>query len=371
MKHTIGQQLIIGLRGPSLLKEEADFIVKHNVGGVILFKRNYQSPELLHKLCTEVQALRHKLVDKVPLFIGIDMEGGRVARLGAPFTQWPPAAALGKIDSTSVAFKFALQMGTELRAVGVNLNFAPCVDVLTNPSNTAIGDRALSSDPEQVAKIASAVVRGFIKSEIMPCAKHFPGHGDTIIDSHDDLPVENKSMQDLQKRELIPFKKVFRARLDMVMTSHIKFPQIDPEWPATLSPKFITDLLRKEFRYRNLVITDDLGMGALVKNYAPEVVAVQALKAGVNILLYCNEFSAPPVALAAIEKALTDGSLSPALVQENYKKILEIKRGSIGKPDPLPMSDVAKLVGHPDHLRMSKAIASGQVPADLIVNTPG
>src|SRR6185312_6802728 len=124
-------------------------------------------------------------------------------------------------------------------------------DVLTNPKNVLIGDRSLSADAEQVAKLASALVRGYIKGGVIPCAKHFPGHGNTVIDSHEDLPVENADLQRLRDVELVPFKKVFRARLDMVMTAHIKYPKVDAEWPVTLSEKFIQEILRKELRYRN------------------------------------------------------------------------------------------------------------------------
>src|SRR5580704_755709 len=160
MRDKIGQLMIIGLKGKALTQDEAEFIVLNNIGGVILFPRNIESPEQLHSLCKSIQQLRQKTPDKLPLFISIDMEGGRVARLKKPFTEWPPIAKLGKIDSTSLSFKMALAMGEELSAVGINLDFAPCVDVLTNPENVLIGDRSLSTDPEQVAKHASALVRG-------------------------------------------------------------------------------------------------------------------------------------------------------------------------------------------------------------------
>ena len=157
MKNELGQLLIVGLQGTTLQKDEAQFLTDNNIGGVILFDRNIESPQQLHKLCSDIQSLRHKLPRKSPFFISIDMEGGRVQRLKPPFTPWPPARKLGDLDSTSLAFKFALALGEELKAVGINLNFAPCVDVLTNPENKVIGDRALSDQPEQVGKMASAL----------------------------------------------------------------------------------------------------------------------------------------------------------------------------------------------------------------------
>jgi beta-N-acetylhexosaminidase len=369
MTDKIGQLLIIGLRDKVLTPDEAEFIVKNNIGGVILFARNIESPQQVSELCRQIQACRHKQYNKLPLFISIDNEGGRVARLKSPFTEWPPVAQLGKIDSTSVAFKFSYSMGQELRAVGINLDFAPCVDVFTNPKNTVIGDRAVSSDPEKVAKIASAVVRGYIKSGIIPCAKHFPGHGNTVIDSHLDLPVEDADMERLKSVELVPFKKVFRARLDMVMTAHIKFPKIDPEFPVTLSEKFIKGLIREELRYKNLIITDDLDMKALANNYPVEKIPVLALKAGCDMLLYCNVFEHPQIALDSVAKAVKDGVLKAGQIDESYNRVMSLKKDMLVQPDPMEFAKASELIGHTNHKRLSEAIKTGIVPADLLVES--
>ena len=366
MLDRLGQLFFMGLEGKTLTPSEASFIAKNNIGGVILFARNIETPQQVHQLCSEVQALRNQQKDKAPLFIGIDMEGGRVARLKAPFTQWPPLAKLGALDSTSVAFKFAFNMGSELRAVGINLDFAPCVDVLTNPKNTVIGDRSISTDPEQVAKISSALVRGYIKSNVLPCAKHFPGHGNTLIDSHEDLPVENATLEELEQAALIPFKKAFRARLDMVMTSHIKFSKIDPDFPVTLSKKFLQDILRKEMRYKNIIITDDLGMKAIAKYHSVEDTAILALGAGCDILLYCNEMAHPPIALEAVKKAVTDKKLSAAQLEESLKRVLTLKKEKLTNPEPPSFQEASKIIGHPDHLKLSKAIADGHIPDELL-----
>lgn len=366
MTDRLGQLFCIGIQGTSLKAEEASFITKNNIGGVVLFARNLESPQQIHKLCSEIQALRNQQKDKAPLFIGIDMEGGRVARLKAPFTQWPPLAKLGSLDSTSVAFKFANNMGEELKSVGINLDFAPCVDVLTNPNNTVIGDRAISNDPEQVAKISSALVRGYIKSDIIPCAKHFPGHGHTLVDSHEDLPIEEAQLSELESGALIPFKKAFRARLDMVMTAHIKFPKIDPDYPVTLSKKFLQDILRKEMRYRNIVISDDLDMKALSKHYPVEEIPVMALQAGCDILLYCNELDHPPKALEAVKKAFADKLIPAVQLEESLKRVLSLKREKITQPEPPSFQEASKIIGHPDHLKLSKAIAEGHIPDELL-----
>lgn len=366
MREKIGQQLIIGIQGLTLSPEEADFIIKNNIGGVILFKRNVESPRQVYELTREIQSLRSRMADKAPLFVSIDMEGGRVHRLPPPFTQWPAAAALGSIDSPSVAFRFAQAMGDELRAVGINLDYAPCIDILTNPENTVIGDRALSTNAEAVARLGSALVRGYIKANVLPCAKHFPGHGNTFLDSHEALPIEDKTLEELEQVEFEPFKKAFRARINLVMAAHIKFPKIDPEWPASLSEIFLRQILRDRLRYRNLVITDDLDMKALTLNYDKGIIAVRALAAGANILLYCNEPESPRIALEAIERALKENTLDAAIVADNHKRVLELKKNTLGSLEHPSFDEMSRIVGHPDHLRLAKAISEGVVPADLL-----
>lgn len=361
----IGQCLMMGLKGKTLEADEVEFITQNNIGGVILFDRNLGSPQEIHALCSGIQKLRHKQADKLPLFIAIDMEGGRVARLKAPFTRWPPAKNMGDLDSTSIAFRFAQSMGDELRAVGINLDFAPCVDVLSNPKNSVIGDRAFSADPEQVAKMASAVIRGYIKSGVIACAKHYPGHGNTLIDSHLDLPVEEADLERLRSFELVPFKKAFRARVDMVMTAHIKFPKVDKDWPVTLSSLFIQKILREELRFRQIVISDDLDMKALASHYDRDQLPVQAFNAGCDILLYCNEADRPPKALASLKKAIAENKISATRIEESYQRVVDLKREFLVEPDPKPWDEAAKVIGHPEHLKIAKAIQELQIPADL------
>lgn len=362
IEEKIGQLMIIGLKGPTLESSEAEFIVKNNIGGVILFSRNIESPEQVHRLCSELQSLRHKLPGQQPLFISIDMEGGRVARLKAPFTEWPPMALLGKTDSTTVAFRFGQAMAEELRSVGINLDFAPCVDILTNPKNAVIGDRALGDEPEIVGKLASAIVRGLIKGGVIACAKHFPGHGNTLLDSHEDLPIEEADLKRLESVELQPFKKAFRARLDLVMTAHIKFQAVDPEWPVTLSEIFLKKILREQLRYRDLVISDDLDMKALAKNYPREMIPVRALQAGCDILLYCNDPVSPGVALQSIRAALKDKLLDPAAIDASFRRVVELKKEKLSNPDPAPFSEVQSKIGHPDHLQLAKTIRGVSAP---------
>lgn len=366
MRELIGQHVLIGVSGYALTSDEKKFIVENNISGVVLFSRNVSEPKQVWELCSEIQSLRHQTTEKTPLYIAIDMEGGRVARLKAPFTEWPPLKTLGDLDSPTLSFNFARAMGQELKAVGINLDFAPCIDVFSNPKNTVIGDRAISSDPEMVAKHTSALIRGYMKSEIIPCAKHFPGHGDTIIDSHEDLPVENADMERLNSLELIPFKKAFKSRLEMTMTAHIRFPKIDPEWPVTLSEIFLKRILREEMKYRGLIITDDLDMKALASHYDRAMIPVRALQAGADLVLYCNEPESPPRAIEGILKAVSDGQLKKADLENTHKRILAMKKEAILNPDPAPWNQASQWIGPENHLKLSQAIARGEVPNDLI-----
>ncbi|MEZ4870854.1 MAG: beta-N-acetylhexosaminidase [Bdellovibrionales bacterium] len=369
MNHKLGQLMMIGLEGTTLTPDEAEFMVLNNIGGVCLFSRNYESPEQLYGLCQSIQALQPKMADKAPLFIAVDMEGGRVQRFKEPFTVWPPAWKLGELGSNSMAFRMGQAMGEELRAVGVNLNFSPCIDVLTNPKNQVIGDRALSDDPNKVTTLASGLVRGFIKANIIPCAKHFPGHGNTLADSHEELPVEETSLETLLKRELVPFKKAFRSRLDMVLVAHILFKNIDPDHPVTFSEKFLKQILREDLRYRGLAITDDLDMKALSANYTAEEIPVKALAAGMDMLLYCNDFSKPPIACEALDKALKDKVLGMNAIDESYNRVMEIKKETLAKIPPISLEEAKAIIGSEQSQLVAQAIATGKIPDELATST--
>ena len=367
MNKTIGQLLFIGVSGEVLTPEEKTFIIENNIGGVVLFGRNLKSPQQIHALCCEIQSLRHQMPDKAPIFIGVDMEGGRVRRLKEPFTPWPSLSKLGDLDNPTATYHFAYCMGLELKAAGFNLDFAPSVDVLTNPNNTVIGDRALSIDAKMVDKHASALVRGYIKAGILTCAKHFPGHGNTMLDSHVALPVEQTDLKQLQERELIPFKKVIKSRVDMLMMAHILFPKIDPENPVTFSERFIQQMVREDFRYKGIVISDDLDMGAMTTQWTVEEIPVKALKAGIEILLYCNEPNSPKIAIESIMAAVAQGQIDKKHLELIKQKILTLKKEKLTDPDPMPFSEAIKLIGHPDHLKLAAALAKGEAPAGLVL----
>lgn len=361
MNKLIGQLMLIGLSGPSLTVEEKEFIIENNIAGVVLFPRNCIEPKQIHQLCTDLQNLRHKMKDKAPLFIGIDMEGGRIHTLKPPFTQWPALKSVGDLSNSTVAFNFTNRMGLELAAVGINLDFAPCIDVFSNPKNTVIGDRAISSDPAKVEMMASALIRGYIKANIINCVKHFPGHGHTLVDSHDDIPVEECNLDRLMNFELIPFRKAFRSKADMVMTAHIHFKNVDAQWPVTLSDFFLKKLCRDEFKFKGLIIADDLDMKALSKHYSREEIAVRALLAGNDLLMYCHDFTSPLVAIEAITGAVAQGQINKVDLEELNKKILSFKQNKITQPDPMSWSEANKIIGCDAHKDFAEDIRSGRV----------
>ena len=360
MDKNLGQLFWIGLEGKDISSDEESFLIENNIGGVVLFERNMESPQQLHSLCQNLQKISKKQKDQAPLLIATDMEGGRIATLKEPFTVWPSSQKLASIDSASTAFQMSQAMGTELNAVGFNVNFAPCVDTLTNPKNDLIGDRSPSSDPDVVGKVTSALIRGWIKAQVLPCAKHYPGHGNTIVDSHEELPTDDISKEDLYNKLLPPFKKSFKARLDFVMTAHVRYPCIDSDWPATLSEKFLKDILRDELRYRNLVIADDLMMSALSKNYDLATVAKRSLQAGVDMLMYCHQENSHQEPFHLLQEAIAKKEVDASSVAKSHEMILKLKKNKLEKVSYPSWEEAQKLIGCSEHQKISEAIAAGE-----------
>jgi len=361
LKNIIGQQMIIGIEGTELSKEDAQFIVENNIGGVILFTRNYESIEQLHQLISDIQRLRYKTEEKTPLFISADMEGGRVQRFKEPFTIWPPFQKLGDLDSASKSFDYTFMQGSELKSLGINMNYSPCLDVLFNPENEVIGDRAISESPQLVARHASALVRGFLKAGVLPVAKHFPGHGFTKVDSHFDLPVDERNLMEIQSNgDLEPFQSVFKARVPFIMTAHILYPAIDKDFPVTLSKIFLKTILRDSLRYRGIVMTDDLDMKALSDRYSTEELPSMAINAGANVLLYCNEPKSPRLAVEALLQDVAKSKVSKEDLQNNYEMVIDLKKKQLVQPiEPFSIEKVQSIVGHPDHHEFAKRLNEG------------
>jgi beta-N-acetylhexosaminidase len=320
--HDIGRLFIVGIPGPQLDARTRRTLERLHVGGVILFRRNVDTPAQIAALTADLHALPSQ-----PL-VAIDHEGGRVLRLGEPFTQFPPAATIGRTGDAAVAFRVGQAMAEELAAVGIDLNFAPVLDVHSNPSNPVIGDRAFGSDPALVGELGIAMMRGLQAGGVIPCGKHFPGHGETEKDSHLELPVVRRSRAELERTELVPFRAAIAAGVPMLMTAHVMYPVLDPEHPATMSRAILTDLLRTELQFEGVIASDDLEMRAIADHQEIGAAALATLRAGADALLVCQDLRQAERAIEAITRAVADGSLPVEMVNAAAHRIERLRQSS-------------------------------------------
>ncbi len=280
-----GQLAIVGFSGQSIPGDVKRLAREFDLGGVIFFARNVDSPEQVAELSREARELAREL----PLWVSVDQEGGRVARLKTPFTVWPPMITLGRSGEAALAERFARALAGELKAVGINMDYTPVLDVLTNPKNPVIGDRSLAERAEDVARLGAAIIRTLQSEGIAASGKHFPGHGDTSVDSHFELPLIEHPPDRLEAVELVPFKAAIEADVASIMTAHILIPALDRELPGTLSKRIVTGMLKEELGYRGLVLSDDLDMKAISGRYSLEEATVRAIDAGCDAVLMCGE----------------------------------------------------------------------------------
>jgi len=284
LRRQIGQLLIAGFNGEQIPAELKAIARDTGLGGVILFARNIAEPEQVAEMSYEAA----RLVPDLPLWVSVDQEGGRVARLKAPFTEWPPMATLGRSGDPALAGRFARALGLELAAVGITLDYAPVLDVHTNPKNPIIGDRALAESAADVARLGAAIVRGLQAEGVAACGKHFPGHGDTSTDSHLELPLIEHPLARLREIEFVPFGAAIGAQVAMIMTAHVFLPALDERRPATLSRRVVNGLLREELGFEGVILSDDLEMKAVVNEYEVPAAAVLAIEAGCDAVLICS-----------------------------------------------------------------------------------
>lgn len=334
--NNVGQLIISGIKGLTLLPEEAEFIRNSKLGGIILFAHNYQDPAQLAELVNAIQKER----DDYPLFISVDQEGGRVIRFKTQFTQFPSMLSLSKLDSPKLTFEVHQLLAKELVACGVNICYSPCCDILTNPENKVIGDRAFGQDVETVEKHISAAIRGLQTNGIIACAKHFPGHGNTFKDSHFDLPYVKTTLEELRERELQPFVKASKSRVEMMMMAHLMVDAIDDQLPTSLSEKAYR-FLRDETKFAKIIITDDMEMKAVADRYSIEEAAVMALKVGTDILLYRFMEDAQK-AYAAINEAIKKRVLLKDDVEAKLNRVEKCKKEYLSDYKPIYIPDVAR-----------------------------
>lgn len=325
LREMIGQRLVTGFEGPEMTDVFKEAVRKYKIGNVILFTRNIQSAMQLKKLCADIQEFVTAETG-YPAFITIDQEGGTVSRLPSDCTVIPGAMAMATTGNAQYVYEAGLLTGRELNTLGVNFDLAPVLDVNSNPHNPVIGVRSYGDQPEKVAEYGIAMMKGLTDGGVLSCGKHFPGHGDTDVDSHIGLPVIDKSLEVLEQCELIPFRRAIDAGIPAIMTTHIIFPQIDPEYPATMSRTIMTGILRERFGYQGLIISDCMMMKAIADHYGTVNGVMKAMQAGVDLVFVCHDPMMAGEALELVEQKIANVEMSMFEMEQSVNRILEAKK---------------------------------------------
>ena len=329
----LGQKLVFGFHGTQLTEEFKALIRRYKIGNVILFLRNVESASQLRQLCSDIQTLIREETG-YPAFIIIDQEGGMVSRLPEDVVDVPGAMALaatGDPENARLASQITIR---QLRGLGANFNMAPVLDVNSNPANPVIGVRSFGDDPERVAAFGCASIAPYAGSGVLCCVKHFPGHGDTAVDSHLGLPRVDKTEEELEQLELIPFRRAIAAGVPAVMMSHVLFPNIaDDQLPCTMSRRMVTNLLRNKLGFRGLILTDCMEMLAIQKHYGTPQGVVAAIRAGVDLAEISSRMDLEEASAKAVNEAAARGELILQEIQESVERILKFKQQLFTAPD--------------------------------------
>jgi beta-N-acetylhexosaminidase len=351
-----GQLAIAGFAGTSIPADLRLLAREFDLGGVILFARNVEAPDQVAEISREAQSL----VKELPLWVSVDQEGGRVARLKAPFTIWPPMMTLGRAGDEGLARRFAQALAAELKAVGISLDFTPVLDIRTNPTNPVIGDRALAERADDVARLGRTIITTLQETGIAACGKHFPGHGDTTADSHHELPLVEHPPDRLQAVEYVPFRAAIEAGVAAIMTAHILVPAYDEASPATLSPRIVNGVLKKELGFGGLVVSDDLGMKAVSARYGLADATVRAIGAGCDVVLMCGvSQEEQALALEAVIRAVEDGTLPLDRVDDALARHRRAKERFLAPACPRPLSgtQLRAALGRDEHQAVAAEMA--------------
>lgn len=354
----IGQLLMVGFPGTTPTPELIELIQKYHVGNVIFFSRNAREVRQIQELTASLQSIAREAGQSFPLLIAIDQENGMVRRLGEDATSLPGNMALGAVDDEQSAYEVALASGRELKALGINLNLAPVVDVNNNPANPVIGVRSFGEDPQKVARLGNAEVRGYQDAGIVACLKHFPGYGDTSTDPHLAMPTVPYAMERLEQIELVPFQSGIAHGAECIMSAHIYLPALmsDAELPATLSPAVIHDLLRVHLAYQGVIMTDCLEMNAISETVGVGKGALLAFQAGNDLLLISHRFDRQLAGIEALKAAVYSGEISPAQIRQSAERIIKLKKRLLTQPGAPSASQALDLVGNDEHRQLSQQV---------------
>ena len=354
----VGQRFMVAFDGLAASTDVKALIQEFGVGHIILFARNVEGPEQVAELVRELQSAARDAGHERPLLVAVDQEGGRVARLREPWTVWPTPRAVGRTGSEETARAMGAAVAAELRACGIALNFAPCVDVDSNAKNPVIGDRSFGDDPDLVGRLGAAMIRGLQEGGVAACAKHFPGHGDTDVDSHLDLPVIDHPHSRLEEVELPPFRTAIEAGVATVITSHVLFPELDENLPASLSAPLTTGLLREDLGFKGVVVTDDLEMKAVAKRWTPAELAMRAAKAGADILAYGRNHDVQVEAIEGLIRSVEAGEIPFSELEAAEGRVNRLQErflASYRDPDP---GEAREAAGRGEHRELAEEIAA-------------
>jgi beta-N-acetylhexosaminidase len=338
----IGQMVIIGVEGTAVSEQTRDLIEHYHVGGIILYKNNILNKAQTIDFLNELKQVNTKQ-NKLPLWLSVDQEGGRVSRMPDEYSKLPTNRAIGKINNTEFSYKLGNILGKELQSVGFNMDFAPVLDINSNPNNPVIGDRSFGANAKVVSTLGVQTILGIQAQKVAAVVKHFPGHGDTSVDSHLDLPIVQTDLKRLRTFEWLPFKAAIDNKIDAVMVAHILLPKIDPDHPASFSKIIITNYLRNELNYNGVVMTDDMTMGGIVKHYELKDAAVQAITAGCDVIMVAHEYDKAKEVLTNLKNKVESGAISEQRIDQSVYRILQLKQKYGIQDQSLENSDITPI----------------------------
>jgi beta-N-acetylhexosaminidase len=324
LQQKIGQRFICWIEGKEVGEQTLE-LVRQGAAGVILYPWNIENPRQVRELTASIQRAARAADPPIGFFISVDQEGGRVAAFRfRETTGLAPAFYWGRYEDPRFVTAVAYIAGREIRELGCNMNFAPVLDLYGSADSTIIGDRAMGVDPQEVGRLGIAYLQGARQAEIIPVIKHFPGHGSSTVDSHGRLPVVDIAQDRLLEQDFLPFRKAIRAGAEALMTAHVLFPQVDPEYPATLSKRILRDLLRDRFGFEGVIVSDGMAMGALAENFTVSDSLKLMIEAGVDLILVHSRYDLVELKLEML-RLLHHGEISEAQIDEGVERILKLK----------------------------------------------
>lgn len=342
LNEKIGQMILSGIYGTKYTEELKNLVQQYKIGGFIFYSDNLKSKQQSVKLINSLKQSNQN--NPLPILFGVDQEGGRISRLPGNIGTIPSSAQIGKQNNPEFSYEIGQILGEQVKTFGFNLDFAPVLDINSNPKNPVIGDRSFGKNASIVSKLGIQTMKGIQSENIIPVVKHFPGHGDTSVDSHLELPVVNKSYQNLKAFELIPFKNAIMQKADVVMIAHILLPKIDSKYPSSMSKKVVTNILRNDMQFNGVVMTDDMTMDAIGNHFDLAKASVKSIQAGSDIIMVAHDTNKVKTVFKAIQTAVKEGTISEARINQSVKRIIVLKQKYKIDQKPVPNYSTDELV---------------------------